>query len=118
MFIAVRQVVSGFAAAKAEVDPFQKTNFESSNYGDGAQRKRDSKSSLRQERALRSLRPWHEVLEVSPNATLDQIKTAYRQKISLYHPDRVAGLGQELRELAEVHAKCPCQNFWNQGNQL
>ena len=48
---------------------------------------------------------WHEVLEVSPTASLHQIKAAYRAKIALYHPDKVAGLGEELRRLAEIHTK-------------
>jgi DnaJ-class molecular chaperone len=45
------------------------------------------------------------VLEVSASANIAQIKTAYRKKIALYHPDKVARLGSELRQLAEVRAK-------------
>jgi len=48
---------------------------------------------------------WFEVLEVSPSASIDEIKLAYRKKISGYHPDRVASLAQELRELAEERSK-------------
>jgi hypothetical protein len=40
------------------------------------------------------------VLGVPEGATLDQIRTAYRTLIVQYHPDKVAQLGPELRQLA------------------
>jgi len=46
-------------------------------------------------------RPWHEVLGVAPEASPAGIRTAYRSLMSQYHPDKVASLGPELRELAE-----------------
>jgi DnaJ-domain-containing protein 1 len=48
---------------------------------------------------------WFEVLGVSPSASLDQIKSAYRAKISGYHPDKVATLADELKILAEERSK-------------
>ena len=50
-------------------------------------------------------RSWWEVLSVDRNATADQIKEAFRREISKYHPDRVEGLGVELRELAARKSK-------------
>jgi hypothetical protein len=47
----------------------------------------------------------YEILEVAPSASLETIQAAYRKAISLYHPDKVAALGQELKELAELRAK-------------
>ena len=44
---------------------------------------------------------WHEILGLSPEATADQIREAYKHLISKYHPDKVDALGQELRDLAE-----------------
>ena len=41
------------------------------------------------------------VLGVGRNATFEEIKTAYRQRIAEYHPDKVASLGIELRRLAD-----------------
>lgn len=36
---------------------------------------------------LRNAKP-HEILEVPEDASLDEIKNAYRKKISISHPDR------------------------------
>jgi len=44
---------------------------------------------------------WNQVLSVSTTASPDEIRDAYRSLITQYHPDRVASLGIELRELAE-----------------
>src|SRR5262249_54083098 len=52
-----------------------------------------------------TLRRWTEVLEIGVMADFEEVQTAYRKKISQYHPDRVAGLGPELQALAEKHSK-------------
>ena len=44
---------------------------------------------------------WWEVLGVPEEASLEEAKAAYRTRVKQYHPDRVAGLGQEFSELAE-----------------
>ena len=49
--------------------------------------------------------PWHAVLGVSPDATHDEIVSAYRAQMSQYHPDKVASLGTDIRALAEQRAK-------------
>ena len=41
------------------------------------------------------------ILNISSNSSIDEVKTAYKQKIKEYHPDRVASLGKELQVLAE-----------------
>jgi DnaJ like chaperone protein len=43
---------------------------------------------------------WHEVLNVDPTASAEEIHAAYRRLISQYHPDKVEHLGPELKELA------------------
>jgi len=43
---------------------------------------------------------WHSVLGVSPNASIEVIKTAYRLRAHQYHPDKTEGLGPELKVLA------------------
>jgi len=48
---------------------------------------------------------WSDVLEVARDASVDEIRAAYRRLISQYHPDKVATLGQALRDLAEAKSR-------------
>lgn len=48
---------------------------------------------------------WATVLGVPANATREEVRAAYKRKISEYHPDKVARLGPEIRELAEQRSK-------------
>lgn len=50
-------------------------------------------------------RHWYQVLEVSSVASIEDIRQAYKRKIRLYHPDKVAGLGPEFMAIAEAKAK-------------
>ena len=43
----------------------------------------------------------YKVLEIDKNATVDEIKKAYRRMAKKYHPDKVIHLGKEHREGAE-----------------
>jgi len=45
-----------------------------------------------------------EILEVSPDATREEIETRYRELMKQYHPDRVTHLGKEFQELAHEKA--------------
>lgn len=47
----------------------------------------------------------HEVLGVKPNASLDDIRAAYRRIARMNHPDKVNGLAPEFRQLAEQRMK-------------
>ena len=44
---------------------------------------------------------WHETLGVDRDASHEDIVAAYRRMIGQYHPDKVATLAPEVRELAE-----------------
>lgn len=48
---------------------------------------------------------WYVVLGVSRTASMEEIQTAYKSLIRQYHPDKVASLGEELRNLAEQKSK-------------
>lgn len=48
---------------------------------------------------------WHEVLNVLPDADIQEIQHAYKMLMGQYHPDKVASLGPELRELCERKSK-------------
>jgi hypothetical protein len=47
----------------------------------------------------------HEILGISANATLAEIKTAYRNRVKECHPDRFSNLDEKSRELAEEWTK-------------
>jgi len=44
---------------------------------------------------------WADVLGVAPDASRDDVKRAYLQKIAEFEPGRLAALGPEMRKLAE-----------------
>jgi DnaJ-domain-containing protein 1 len=45
------------------------------------------------------------VLQLNRPFTTDELRAAYRQRMSQYHPDKVNSLGPEFRELAESKSK-------------
>jgi len=44
------------------------------------------------------------ILGLGANATVAEIKAAYRKKMKEYHPDRVSGLGKDIQETARKKA--------------
>jgi DnaJ-class molecular chaperone len=45
------------------------------------------------------------ILQINRNATKNEITSAYRKLVKIYHPDKVAGLAPEYREIAERKMK-------------
>ena len=48
-----------------------------------------------------SLESAYAVLEISPDATDEEVKRAYKRLALQHHPDRVAALGEDVRQAAE-----------------
>ena len=48
-----------------------------------------------------SLEDAYKVLEVSPTATDEEVRKAYRRLALMHHPDKVAALGDDVRKAAE-----------------
>ena len=48
-----------------------------------------------------SLESAYAVLEISPDATDEEVKRAYKRLALQHHPDRVAALGEDVRKAAE-----------------
>lgn len=48
---------------------------------------------------------YYEILGLTPGATFEQIKAAYRKLSMQYHPDKVNHLGEEFRRVAEEKMK-------------
>ena len=65
----------------------------------------DSGSRTSSQKDTSQGRDAYTILGVRRGDSFDQIRRAYRERMKEYHPDRVAGLGAELRELAERKAK-------------
>ena len=52
-------------------------------------------------RANSNIEDAYKVLGISPTATDDEVKVAYRKMALKHHPDRVATLGEDIRKAAE-----------------
>lgn len=50
-------------------------------------------------RAQKTQSPY-EILELTPPASKEEIKKAYKQILSKYHPDKVEHLGEDIKQLA------------------
>lgn len=74
--------------------------------GDTSSNKDQQKEDPKSESTAAHENPaWHQVLNVNPDATASEIRSAYKTLISQYHPDKVASLGAELRTVAEQKTK-------------
>ena len=101
----------GFIIMNAVIDARRAKNKGQQKDGDakkhdsGSKDEDPTKKTDDRQRRTSPPRSWWETLNVDQNASTEQIKSAFRKEISKYHPDRVEGLGVELRELADRMAK-------------
>ena len=61
----------------------------------------DVESMLNLRSGKNDLEAAYKVLGISPSATDEEVKAAYRQMALKHHPDRVAKLGEDVRKAAE-----------------
>ncbi|MBC8321212.1 MAG: TerB family tellurite resistance protein [Bacteroidetes bacterium] len=51
---------------------------------------------------IKDINSAYQILEVSPDASNDDLKIAYRKLAKKYHPDKVSHLGEEIKKAAEI----------------
>ena len=100
---AMRLLVSNKARAVRFARPF--------GLGKEEAQKKDAQTA-REARARRNAEAENEkngaffkILGLEPGASQAEIHAAYKKKAMMYHPDRVASLGPEVREMAEIRMK-------------
>ena len=54
---------------------------------------------------------YYKILEISPDATNDEVKKAYRRMAVKHHPDKVASLGEDVQKAAEEKFKAISQAY-------
>ena len=83
---------------RAEADGEKRRKEETSR------KQQEEKRRRHEEEARRTFDPYV-VLGVPRLASQDEIKRAYREMMTKYHPDKVSHLGSEFREMARVRAE-------------
>ena len=44
---------------------------------------------------------WYKILGLTPDATDSEVKKAYRKMATKYHPDKLIGVSEDIKKLAE-----------------
>jgi uncharacterized membrane protein YkvA (DUF1232 family) len=74
------------------------------NSGPAEQAGGNSHARRHENQSAKSKTP-HEILGLSPGASKEGIRSAYRRLANQYHPDKVAHLGKEFQDLADQRFK-------------
>lgn len=108
---AVHEVMDSFSREEQELHDFDaQLNEEDERTSQGeASSSRSSQSEPHREGKRkpgeRDDAYYYAILGLTPSASIDEIKRAYRKLMSQYHPDRVATLSTELQKQASEKAK-------------
>jgi hypothetical protein len=73
------------------------------SYGQNSQKSQDDRKDKYVE-DIKDKTPY-EIIGISVNSTREEIMSAYQRMAKMYHPDKVATLGKEFRDLAESKMK-------------
>lgn len=90
---AVREIGSYLQIDAVDIESILSMGYSS---GRGSERARDRGSERANE-----LSQAYKILGISPSASDDEVKKAYRQMALKHHPDRVATLGDDVKQAAE-----------------
>ena len=107
MLVVVGGLFFGYLIVTVLMNPKNQASEKSQQHegSNSSQQSTNQKFSAKDEHVPSS---WFYILEVSETASMSEISTQYKRKIREYHPDKVAALGKELRELAESnHGRIP-----------
>ena len=90
-----RLIALSMRSQSTRVPPREKQKKNQSHTDAGAER------SVNQQKS----KTPYDILDLPPDADAESIRIAYRRMAKLYHPDKVASLAPEFRELAELKMK-------------
>jgi DnaJ like chaperone protein len=100
--LVLRQIAMALRLPAADVESIL-AMFRMGAYGRGSHKGGPGAGSRPNSQA--ALEDAYRVLEVSPQATDDEVKKAYRRMAMKYHPDKVSTLGEDVRKGAEEKFK-------------
>jgi preprotein translocase subunit Sec63 len=112
IILIIFMVVYGFYKAKPSSPTNSAASRERQQAKDGQAHDEDAEAEQSESAQAKKAPPRassakdpYAVLNISTNATQDEVTTAYRKMAQMYHPDKVAGLAPEYREIAEKKMK-------------
>ena len=77
-----------------------------SNYNEEEKESNKNKSDYKESKCEQESDEYlYSILGINRNSSIEEIKKAYKEEISKYHPDKVEHLGFEFKEIAERKSK-------------
>ncbi len=77
-------------------------NFEQDRNSTGDRQDQNQSGARSRQQGAATARKPHEILGIDEDATREEIQAAFRAAAKQYHPDRVASLGKEFQDLANL----------------
>jgi preprotein translocase subunit Sec63 len=105
VWVVIVLALVGYWGTSAFIRFFKKESDWTKNQSKSDSNKTKDKPKQEQAQHPSPDKSWYEILEVDPSSSLDEIKLAYKKKISMYHPDKVSNMGPEFNEIAQRKSK-------------